>query len=53
MFTVIYYKKFKTWGILDDNHIYTTCRTFEEANSIIYHLTGKLWFYDVKEWPAR
>ncbi len=53
MFTVIYYKRFNTWGVLDDNRIYTIRKTFQEVNAVIYHLTGELFPYDYKEWPVR
>ena len=51
--TVIYYKKWRTWGILDDNKIVTVVREFMEAQAVYYHLTGKLWPYLELEYPVR
>lgn len=52
MFTIIYYKRWCTWGVLDDNNIVTVVRNFREAQAIYYHLVGKLWPY-LEEYPVR
>jgi hypothetical protein len=53
MYSVIYYKGYKTWGVLDDNKILTVVRTFMEAQAVYYHLTGSRWPYLDEEYPVR
>jgi|WetSurMetagenome_2_1015567.scaffolds.fasta_scaffold106554_5 hypothetical protein len=50
---IVYYNKYRSWGLLQDGNLISVRRTFCEVNSLHFTLTGHLFNYYDPDWPAR